>query len=76
MLAYKGMAISGCIHVWQIWWMLYRFLDCLRGFKVGDMVKWLRTCSIADEILAQTVHYHNIQILLAVFLEALGVDPS
>ena len=26
--------------------------------------------------LAQTVHYHNIQILLAVFLEALGVDPS
>ena len=30
--------------------MLHSFLDCLRGFKVGDMVKWLRTCSIADEI--------------------------
>ena len=26
--------------------------------------------------LSQTVHYHNIQILLAVFLGALGVDPS
>ena len=27
-------------------------------------------------LLAQAVHYHNIQILLAVFFEALGVDPS
>ena len=42
---------SICIHI-EIYMCARSHMNMymLRRFKVGDMVKWLRTCSIADEI--------------------------